>query len=179
MAPQELGEGEARPGECEARPGEDEGEATLGEGEARLGEATPGEGEARPGEAREKDRMQEGARLELVRLQAAMLEAEVEVEEVVEEQQLKKKRFKSNPVTKLKVILENEDAIVEWAATHPELYRGHSDCYMKERKTGPVLTRLPRLLTSLVGFSCHFSGSISIVWCLFYTVYVCPECLKC
>jgi hypothetical protein len=38
-----------------------------------------------------------------VRLQAAMLE----VEEVVEEQQLKKKRFKSNPVTKLKVILEN------------------------------------------------------------------------
>ena len=63
--------------------------------------------------------MQEDARLELVRLQAAMLEAEVE--EVVEEQQFKKKRFKSNPVTKLKVILENEDAIVEWAATHPEL----------------------------------------------------------
>ena len=144
-------------------PGEDEGED---------------EGEARPGEAREKDRMQEGARLELVRLQAAMLEAEVEVEEVVEEQQLKKKRFKSNPVTKLKVILENEDAIVEWAATHPALYdRGHSDCYMKERKTGPVLTRLPRLLTSLEGFSCHFNDSISIVGCLFYNVY--PECLKC
>ena len=103
----------------------------------------------------------------------------MEVEEVVEEQQLKKKRFKSNPVTKLKVILENEDAIVEWAATHPELYRGHSDCYMKERKTGPVLTRLPRLLTSLVGFSCHFNVSISIVGCLFYNVYVCPGCLKC
>ena len=103
----------------------------------------------------------------------------MEVEEVVEEQQLKKKRFKSNPVTKLKVILENEDAIVEWAATHPELYRGHSDYYMKERKTGPVLTRLPRLLTSLVCFSCHFNGTISIVGCLFYNVYVCPECLKC
>ena len=167
--------------EGEARPGEDEGEATPSEDE---GEATPGEGEARPGVAREKDRMQEGARLELVRLQAAMeaeveVEAEAEVEEVVEEQQLKKKRFKSNPVTKLKVILENEDAIVEWAATHSELYRGHSDCYMKERKTGPVLTRLPRLLTSLVGFSCHFNDSISIVGCLFYNVYVCPECLKC
>ena len=183
MAPQELGEGEATPSEGEAtpsegeaRPGEDEGEATPSEDE---GEGTPGEGEARPGEARQKDRMLEGARLELVRLQAAMLEAEVEVEEVVEEQQLKKKRFKSNPVTKLKVILENEDAIVEWAATHPELYRGHSDCYMKERKTGPVLTRLPRLLTSLVGFSCHFNDSISIAGCLFYNVYVCPECLKC
>ena len=177
-------EGEARPGEarpCEARPGE--GEARPCEArpdEARLGEgeATPGEGEARPGEARQKDRMQEGARLELVRLQAAMLEAEVE--EVVEEQQLKKKRFKSNPVTKLKVILENEDTIVEWAATHPEMCdRGHSDCYMKERKTGPVLTRLPRLLASLVGFSCHFNDSIGIVGCLFYNVYVCPGCLKC
>ena len=96
-----------------------------------------GEGEARPGEgeAREEECMQEDARLELVRLQAAMLEAEVEVEEVVEEQQLKKKRFKSNLVTKLKAILENEDAIVEWAATHPELYdRGHSDYYIKEAK---------------------------------------------
>ena len=100
--------------------------------------------------------MQEDARLELVRLQAAMLEAEAEVEEVVEEQQLKKKRFKSNPVTKLKVILENEDAIVEWAATHPELYRGHSDY-----------------------FSCHFNDNVSIVGCLFYNVYVCPGCLKC
>ena len=166
-------EGEARPGEarpCEARPDK----ARLGEGEA-----TPGEGEARPGGAREKERMQEGARLELVWPHAAMLEAEVEVEveveaeaeveveEVVEEQQLKKKRFKSNPVTKLKVILENEDAVVEWAATHPELYdRGHSDCYMKERKTRPVLTRLPRLLTSLEGFSCHFNDSIGIVGCI-------------
>ena len=157
-----------------ARPGEGEDEARLGESE---GEAMPSEGEASPGEAREEERMQEGARLELVRLQAAMLEAEVDVEEVVEEQQLKKKRFKSNPVTKLKVILENEDAVVEWAATHPELYRGHSDYYMKE--TGPVLTRLPRLLTSLVGFSCHFNDSISIVGCLFYNVYVCPGCLKC
>ena len=115
--------------------------------------------------------MQEDARRELVRLQAAMLEAEVEVEveleaeveveveveEVVEEQQLKKKRFKSNPVTKLKVILENEDAIVEWAAIHPELYdRGHSDY-----------------------FSCHFNDDVSIVGCLFYNVYVCPGCLKC
>ena len=65
--------------------------------------------------------MQEDARLELVKLQAAMLEVEAEVKEVVEMQQLKKKRLKSNPVTKRKVILENEEAIVEWAATHPEL----------------------------------------------------------
>ena len=96
-----------RPGEGEARPGENE--ARPGEDEAKSGEdeARPGEDETRPGEG--EARPGEGG--------ARPGEGE------------------SNPVTKLKAILENEDAIVEWVATRLELYdRGHCEYYIKEAK---------------------------------------------
>ena len=38
-------------------------------------------------------------------------------------------------MTKLNAILEDEDEIVEWAATHPELYDcGHSVDYINDAK---------------------------------------------